>query len=180
MRILCFGDSNTYGFDPRDFWGESYDPDNRWVDLLAKHTKCEVINDGSNGRTIPVDPHLLLSRIQYVNADILLIMLGTNDLLQGASAVEAAAKMEGFLMRLLPHFRHILLIAPPPMKRGVWVPTEDLIVESDRLGEECRLLAEKLQIPFADTRSWNVELTFDGVHFSESGTTHLRKILQKN
>ena len=94
MRLLCFGDSNTYGFDPRDFGGEPYDDGSRWVDLLAKHTKCKVINGGSNGRTIPVDPHLRPSRIQYVNADILLIMLGTNDLLQGASAEETAGKIQ--------------------------------------------------------------------------------------
>jgi len=37
------------------------------------------------------------------------------------------------------------------------------------LAEEYKLLAEKLNIPFVDTRHWNIELAFDGVHFTESG-----------
>ncbi len=63
MRILCFGDSNTYGYDPRGYFGGRYDAGDRWVDLLA----------------------------------------------------------------------------------------------------------EKLNIPLVDTRHWNIELTFDGVHFTEAG-----------
>ena len=35
MRILCFGDSNTYGYDPRGFFGDRYGAGDRWVDLLA-------------------------------------------------------------------------------------------------------------------------------------------------
>jgi lysophospholipase L1-like esterase len=101
--------------------------------------------------------------------DIFLVMLGTNDLLQGASAKEAAARMEAFLNQLLSHCKHILLVAPPPMKRGAWVPTDKLVAESIQLAEEYRLLAQKLNIPFVDTRHWNIELTFDGVHLTESG-----------
>ena len=55
------------------------------------------------------------------------------------------------------------------MKRGAWVPTEELVSESNNLAAEYQLLAEKLSIPFVDTRHWNIELTFDGVHFSEEG-----------
>ena len=96
-------------------------------------------------------------------------MLGTNDLLQGASVKDAADRMENFLSRLLPLHNNILLIAPPPMKRGAWVPTDELVTESILLAEEYSLLAEKLNIPFVDTRHWNIELTFDGVHFTEAG-----------
>ena len=35
MKILCFGDSNTYGYGPRFFFGSQYPPRHRWVDLLA-------------------------------------------------------------------------------------------------------------------------------------------------
>ena len=54
-------------------------------------------------------------------------------------------------------------------KRGAWVPTDALAAESVRLTEEYRLLAEKQNIPFVDTRRWNIELAFDGVHFNEEG-----------
>ena len=169
MRILCFGDSNTYGYDPRGFFGDRYGAGDRWVDLLAKQTGHDCINAGANGREIPRNPYVLRLLTEYAPVDIFLVMLGTNDLLQGASAEEAAARMEVFLTPLLPHSKQILLVAPPPMKRGAWVPTDVLVAESIHLAEEYKLLAEKLNISFVDTRHWNIELAFDGVHFTESG-----------
>lgn len=169
MRILCFGDSNTYGYDPRGYFGDRYGAEDRWPDLLAKQTGWEVINAGANGREIPRNPYALRLLTEHAPVDIFLVMLGTNDLLQGASAKEAAARMEAFLQSTFPHCKQILLVAPPPMKRGAWVPTDALLTDSVHLAEEYKLIAEKQNIPFIDTRHWNIELTFDGVHFTEAG-----------
>lgn len=169
MRVLCFGDSNTYGYDPRRFFGDRYDAEDRWVDLLAKQTGWDVINLGANGREIPCRSASLHLLTEYAPVDIFLVMLGTNDLLQGATASEAAARMEVFLNTLLPYCKNILLVAPPPMNRGAWVPSDAMVTESIRLAEEYKLLAEKMNIPFVDTRSWNIGLCFDGVHFTEEG-----------
>ena len=46
MNIICFGDSNTYGYDPRSYLGDRYDPDSRWVDILATKTVWTVRNLG--------------------------------------------------------------------------------------------------------------------------------------
>ncbi len=169
MRILCFGDSNTYGYDPRSFFGDRYSAENRWPDLLAEMTGWEVVNLGVNGRQIPRNPYALRAMKEYAPVDLFLVMLGTNDLLQGASAKEAADHMEAFLRPLLPHCKSILLIAPPPMKRGAWVAEDVLVAESIRLAEEYEIVAKKLSIPFLDTRSWGIDLAFDGVHLTESG-----------
>ena len=169
MRILCFGDSNTYGYDPRGFLDDRYPAEDRWVDLLRKQTGYEIINAGANGREIPRDPYALRLLSAYTPVDVFLVMLGTNDLLQGATAKEAAIRMEGFLNQLLPHCNNILLVVPPPMKPGAWVPSDVLVWESVQLAEEYKVLAEKLRISVIDTRSWNVELAFDGVHFTEAG-----------
>ena len=169
MQILCFGDSNTYGYDPRGFFGDRYGAGDRWVDLLAKQTGHECINAGANGREIPRNPYVLRLLTEHAPVDIFLVMLGTNDLLQGASAKEAANRMETFLHPLLLHCKLILLTAPPPMKRGAWVPTDELVTESIHLAEEYKSLAEKMNIPFVDTRHWNIEPTFDGVHFTDVG-----------
>ena len=169
VRILCFGDSNTYGYDPRGFFGDRYDAEDRWVDLLAKQTGHECINAGANGREIPRSPYALRLLTEHAPVDIFLVMLGTNDLLQGATAKEAATRMEAFLTSLRLHCKQVLLVAPPPMKHGAWVPTDELVSESVQLAEEYKLLAEKLNIPFVDTRAWNIVLTFDGVHFTEEG-----------
>ena len=162
MKILCFGDSNTYGYDPRGFGGR-YGNEDRWVDRLEMQTGYTAINAGVNGLEIP--RHVL----QLQEAVCLLVMLGTNVLLQGATAKEAVARMGCFLTSLLPHYQQTFLIAPPPMKRGAWVPTDDLVSVSFQLGEEYRLLAEKLNVTFIDARNWNIELAFDGVHFTVAG-----------
>ena len=169
LRILCFGDSNTYGYDPRGFFGDRYGAEDRWVDLLAKQTGHECINAGANGREIPRNPYALRLLTEHTSVDIFLVMLGTNDLLQGATSQVAADRMDAFLNQLLPHRKQILLVAPPPMKSGAWVPTDELVSESIHLAEEYKLLTEKMNIPFVDTREWNIELTFDGVHFTEAG-----------
>lgn len=180
MRVLCFGDSNTYGYDPRGFFGDRYETDDRWPELLKAKTGWDVINLGVNGREIPrghVPLHLLT---EYAPVDIFLAMLGTNDLLQGATAAEAAARMETFLNSLLPHCKNILLVAPPPMKRGTWVPSDTLVAESIHLAEEYQTLSEKMNIPFVDTRGWNIDLCFDGVHFTGEGHHTFASHLLKN
>ena len=53
MNVICFGDSNTYGYDPRSYFGGRYEKEDRWVDLLAAQTGWTVRNCGANGREIP-------------------------------------------------------------------------------------------------------------------------------
>lgn len=172
MRLLCFGDSNTYGYDPRSYFGGRYASKNRWVDLLAKETGWEVLNAGQNGREIPRRPHELEQLchwpVLYGNPDAVLVMLGDNDLLQGASVEAVTARMEAFLRQLLSTCGTVLLIAPPPLKLGAWVTEEQLLKDSVRLSDSYQMLAQHLGIPFVDTRDWGLELTFDGVHFSEN------------
>jgi len=173
MRILCFGDSNTYGYDPRDGSDGRYPAEARWVELLAQQTGWMVRNRGENGRTIPCHPKLLAQTERMLQAnrstDLVIVMLGTNDLLQGADALETAARMERFLTHILPHCQKLLLVAPPPMYPGQWVTEERLMVSSAQLGPVYEEISTRLGIPFADAAAWNIEMAYAGVHFSESG-----------
>lgn len=173
-RILCFGDSNTFGYDPRSFFGSQYDADVRWTGLLQQRG-WEVANCGQNGLSIPRAPQFpaVAELLRGVGADVVTVMLGSNDLLNGATADEAAARMEALLRCMAQHAGNarLLLIAPPPMRFGDWVQTQALIDESERLGGLYRELAERLNVAFADALAWGVALTFDGVHFSPEGHT---------
>ena len=171
MKLWCFGDSNTYGFDPCGFFGGRYSAP--WPSLLAEKTGFEVINDGKNGRKIPEGGQEFLQfrrdEEQY-NADMLIVMLGTNDLLEGAKAGEVARRMEVLLTGCdLPN---TLLVSPPPMKRGAWVPDDGLVGVSRELSEQYKALAERLGMRYADSGEWHIDLTFDGVHFTEEGHKH--------
>lgn len=92
MNVICFGDSNTYGYDPRTWLGDRYAPDSRWVDLLAAETGWTVYNMGENGRQIPY-----AAPVFPRDTDLLILMLGTNDLLQGKQPEQAIAQLERFL-----------------------------------------------------------------------------------
>lgn len=172
MKILCYGDSNTYGFDPRSWFGSRYPADCRWVDIIARNLGCEAVNAGENGREIPRRPHQLEEFRQLLAAENphrLIVMLGTNDLLRGDSPKDVALRMEAFLEQIPMERRNILLIGPPPMVLGEWVPTPQLTDASVRLNREYRALSQRLELPFADAGQWNVTLCFDGVHFTEEG-----------
>ena len=172
-RILCLGDSNTYGYDPRSFWGDRYAPDVRWTGLLER-AGWTVLNRGENGASIPQERELpavaaALRRAQPLTAAA--VMLGSNDLLQGASVREAAARMEALLCCLAGSAgsARLLLIAPPPMVPGTWVPDRELIDRSAQLGPAYRDLARRLGVCFVDAGAWGVSLAFDGVHFLPEG-----------
>lgn len=162
MKLLCYGDSNTYGYDPRDYLGRCYD--RPWPLLLAERSNWNVQNLGENGREIP-----RFSERFPEDSDLLMIMLGTNDLLQGNSVETVTKRMETFLLSIQQEKSRILLIAPPPMKLGEWVPTSSLIEASKELSLSYQALAQHLGVRFVNAGEWNIPLAFDGVHFTESG-----------
>lgn len=162
MNVICFGDSNTYGYDPRGYFGGRYDNDSRWVDILAAKTGWNIKNEGVNGREIPRRPISVPE-----DTDLLIVMLGTNDLLQGNSVEVTAARMEAFLTGIDKD--KLLVIGPPPMQLGAWVPDQSLIDASKELNHAYKALAQRLGVRFAYAGKWNISLTFDGVHFTEDG-----------
>lgn len=87
-KIICFGDSNTWGYIPGT--GKRYEPDVRWPGKLAFLTGDTVIEEGLNGRTSEFPDSALpwATGTDYIEAcvcshepfDLLIIMLGTNDM----------------------------------------------------------------------------------------------------
>lgn len=137
MNVICFGDSNTYGYDPRGYFGGRYDADCRWVDILAAETGWDISNMGQNGREIPAAAPTFSA-----GTDLLIVMLGTNDLLQGQSPEQAAEQLERFLSGIYLDRSKILLIAPPPMAMGEWGPSTQLIEDSRTFAQLSQALAE--------------------------------------
>lgn len=164
--ILCIGDSNTWGYDPRSYFGSRYPNGIPWTDRL---TDEKVIKCGMNGLSIPYDAGPFTELIYGKAPDLVTVMLGTNDLLQGRGAEETAEAMASFLDALRETGIPVILIAPPPLQRGEWVQSAGQIEESRKLADLYRGIAEREGIPFADSGEWEVEVTFDGVHFSTAG-----------
>ncbi len=160
MKVICCGDSNTWGYDPCDKFGQHYS--RRWTDILAEKTGWNVVNEGVNGREVPDFPVCL-----DVGTDLFLVMLGTNDLLQLDTPEAAADRMEVFLSGGDP--KKLVLIAPSPMVWGAWVQEQELIDDSLRMARLYEALAGRMGIRFVDSGQWKVPLCFDGVHFTQDG-----------
>lgn len=89
-RVLCYGDSNTWGFTPGS--GVRLDENSRWPALLAAQLGegYRVVEDGIIGRTTvyddPVNPYrngltgLGYSLQTHCPLDLVILFLGTNDL----------------------------------------------------------------------------------------------------
>ena len=172
-QIVCIGDSNTWGYDPRGFGGGRYPAAMRWTARLNSQSGWVIHNLGENGREIPHSAFALRLLEQQLDAlapfDGMSVMLGSNDLLCGASPAAAAARMEDLLDRLGAYGAPLLLIAPPRFCPGTWVTEEGLIDASARLAGLYRTLAQDRAVAFADAGEWGIPLAFDGVHFTEEG-----------
>lgn len=175
MKLACLGDSNTWGYDGRSYPGGRFPRGLRWTGRLAALPGVEVVELGENGREIPHTASALSRAAtelrRAAGADRLLVMLGGNDLMQNPSlgAREVAARMESFLLRAaaLPGLAgtRLLLMAPPPMVPGAWVPPGRLAEESALLAPAYSAVAGRLGADFFDCAP--LPLAFDGVHLTE-------------
>lgn len=182
--IICYGDSNTYGYDPFDAEEGRFPKEIRWTGILDEETAWNVENHGVNGRSIPHTVSTVKFACEQVrkwhrhpNSVWLWVMLGTNDLLENPefTAADVAKRMERFLKRLMEEAgfssrkMRLRLIAPPHLQKGEWVDSERVYEESRRLGAEYKRTAERLGIAFTDAGQWEIPTIYDGVHFTEEG-----------
>ena len=175
-EILFYGDSNTYGYDPRGFGGGRYPEEVRWTELLRRTAgDWQIFDDGMNGREIPsgsFSPRYVAAELDHLAADWLAVMLGTNDLLNSGDpdAGRVAEKMERFLLgveRIAASRFRVLLIAPPPAEGG-WADAK-CSEESRKLSAAYCQIAAVHGWNFVNSAEWNCEVAFDGVHLSEEG-----------
>lgn len=171
--ILCLGDSNTWGYDPRGAFGGRYPADVRWTARLEQSGAWVIHNLGENGREIPHTPFALDLIARQIDAlrpiGGICVLLGANDLLCGAAPTQAAVRMERLLDRLEDFRVPVLLLAPPRFTPGDWVQDARLIDASAQLAGYYRTLAADRGLAFADAGAWDIPLCFDGVHFTEEG-----------
>ena len=134
--ILCFGDSNTWGYNPEN--RQRFGPDERWTGILRNSLgeDYRVIEEGLNGRTTlwddPIEgfknglDYLMPCLESHKPFDLITIMLGTNDLKCrfSVSAFDIAESV-GVLVRQVQQSQAgpqenapiPLLIAPPPLAK---------------------------------------------------------------
>lgn len=181
-HIVCFGDSNTHGYcaDPTDTadGGIRFNESERWTRLLQEKLGEEylVTEEGLSGRTTCFDDpiHEGLSGLNYIYpclkshefVDLLVIMLGTNDVKDRFYATSAcvALGMARLVKKAMAtecwgsHGPNILVIAPPPIGAGM--------LESPVASTMGSLCVEKSQ---ELAKEYKEQCDLTGCHFLDAG-----------
>ncbi len=198
-QILCYGDSNTFGFDGRgmadDGFGGRYDKNTRWTGLLDRMLgeDYEIIEEGMCGRTTVFEDPLVPGRngLTFLNVavashdplDLVIVMLGTNDLRDIFPTTEqvCAEAMTRFVMRLKEILAasmnpscKILIVSPVhPTKNKYGSFCYDYNEKAINLGPKLASLyqkvAEQQGCHFADADQWCAVDENDGVHLNAEG-----------
>ena len=197
--VLCYGDSLTWGFRPGD--GERHDYDVRWTTVLQRQLGDEflVIPEGLSGRfTVHDDPwreglngsKLLLPVLaSHKPIDLLVLMLGTNDILHNPqyNAYDAARGAEVVVKKAL-HSEcgpesgapQILLLAPPligSLSASFKEECHGSPVRSEKFAYYYRKVADAHGVSFFDAGRACVPGSADGVHLDEEGNRLLGEAL---
>ena len=182
-KLILFGDSNTYGYDPRGFMGGRYPEAVRWTTLVknALADNYEVVEEGVNGRTLPELGYGLFTTVLQglSHEDIFIMMLGTNDiLLTDHPNVDAILKrLENILSYVNQNcLASFVLIAPPYIK----AINQEMQSYHDcciKMNAGYMKLAQEYRINAIDAGIWNIEMSHDCVHFSIEGHKRFSELL---
>lgn len=199
-RILCFGDSLTWGHIPGSEH-DRYPLNKRWTGILQTFlgNNYEIIEEGLCGRTLDTeDPtpgkedrcgskYFIPCIKTHDPIDLVILMLGTNDLKDkfDISSESLRPMLENKYIRTVKSHTsqvtekppHLLLISPPyidtkkDFARSKYANSRTKLKELERIYKE---LADQYKLPFL--RSSEIVTTGkDGVHFDHNN----HKILAK-
>ncbi len=185
--IMCFGDSNTWGSSPD---GRRYSRYVRWPGALQKELGDDyyVIEEGLCGRnTVWDDPvegykngltHLVPLLHSHCPLDLVIIMLGTNDLKNRFSVsaldiawsvgrlVDTVKKSEASFTGAVPD---VLVICPPPLNDLANSPIKDILIggeeKSHQLAAAFEQYCKENEIEMLDAGKIITSSDIDGVHW---------------
>ena len=197
-NILCFGDSNTWGYVPGT--GNRYPKQIRWTGLLQNllGNTSFIIEEGLNGRTTVLDDPTRIAKngltylrpclASHAPIDLVVLMLGTNDTKHrfGLSAFDISEGVAMLVSTILQSDSGInnkapkVLIVSPPLVNPASAKS-DLF---EGAYEKSKLLAGFYQQVAANTNTYFIDIatccsvsSIDGIHLDEAGHLALAQAL---
>lgn len=203
--VLCYGDSNTYGYNPNIGPRSRYEKSKRWTTILGTllGPEYEVIAEGLNGRTTAYDrpgfpwkngvTHLAPIMGSHKPINYLIFMLGTNDcnVEMGLSSSNIAEGMEKLVINArevsmiqqesLPE---IIIVSPAPIREPIdnspfyGEINTCSVMKSKELASLYKSIAIKYDCKFVDAS--NIEVSpLDSEHLTENGHDQLARLIYK-
>ncbi|RCS24314.1 arylesterase [Phyllobacterium salinisoli] len=199
--VLCYGDSLTWGYDAPGPGRHAFE--DRWPSVLQDTFggQVRVIAEGLNGRTTAFDDHVaaedrngarVLPTILGTHAplDLVIIMLGTNDMKPFISGSALGAKQG--MRRLVdivhrhPYFGEaetpdVLIVAPPHISETANPDFAALltggVAESRKLAILYADMADETGCGFFDAAQVAKTTPIDGIHMDANNTKALGRAL---
>lgn len=202
MRILCIGDSNTWGYNPENGWRH----ENRWTKVLQKlMPENEIVEEGMNGRTLlSVDPFiqercgimgLKMLLMSHKPIDLVVVMLGTNELKTSfeCSAEYVAKGIEEFIKvikdeTLWDRFNvpRLLVVSPVLIREELIVNgdvfggyDEKSVRESQRLAGTIEEVCKNYEVDFINAADYAEASLVDNLHMDEENHRKLAMALDE-
>ena len=185
-KIICYGDSNTFGYNPKD--GSRFNESNRWTSVLQKNlgAEYEVINEGMCDRTGFVNnpKGWLFSAPKHFpdfisksdNIDIMVLWLGTNDLqFQYDISFNTIENGLGSLIKLAKTKTEKIIIIPPVMLNEKVLEgyfkfqfDKTSIIKSQKVEKIYRKLANDYHCGIFNINKFTNPSDLDGLHYDEN------------
>ena len=187
MKIICLGDSLTYGYGVARAV--------TWTALLSNGADGpEVVNRGISGDTTGGMLARLETDVLAEDSDLVLLMGGSNDIFFGRDLAAAKCNMAAIVFQCMAHRRKVVLGIPfPVLEKGLadqWKPFAGGEEVKRLLGEYGKWLVEfgrEFGIPVLDLgealpREEEARLScyLDGIHLSPAGHRLVAEFLRKN
>ena len=201
-RLMCFGDSLTWGVIPDDRLKTRFANTVRWTGVLGQElgTGYQIIEEALPGRTTilndPIDPRLngsayLPSALaSHLPLDLVILMLGTNDtkayfhrtpreISTGmAKLVAQVLSSAGGVGTIYPA-PQVMIIAPPPLAPMLHPYHQSLFegahAKSQELGRLYGDLADFMKLHFLNAGDVITTDGVDGIHFTAENNLRLGK-----
>jgi lysophospholipase L1-like esterase len=199
-RVLCYGDSNTWGYIPVE--AKRYDWEKRWPGVLQEllGTGYRIIEEGLNGRTTVLDDpfqagrnghgYLLPCLESHKPLDLVVIMLGTNDMKHryGLSPAEITRGMKVLVDSVQRSEAgrgatapQLLILSPPGV--GKFTDFTDMFAgaeeKSGKLGALYRELAAESGCAFINIGAEVKAGDRDGIHLEAEQHKNIAKMVAR-
>lgn len=202
--ILCYGDSNTYGYVPVQ--KTRYEKQVRWPGKMESMLGCgyQVVEEGLCGRTLIYDcpgmpeafnGQFFLETCLYTHSpiDLIIIMLGTNDLgcVPNPNPLDLSFGIEQMICTIKKKLMsiewyqvpEILIVSPPALGDTASLQPQgtdnnNLAAEvCNQLPEEFKKVADYYGCHFLKASDFAIVSNGDGVHLDEEGHSLLAKAM---
>ncbi len=202
-RILCYGDSNTWGWVPREMGKKRFNLEERWPGILQRKLgqDYEIIEEGLAARTTAFDDprpdfpernglKSLYGLLEsHLPIDLFVVMLGTTDTKEmlNKKATEIAEGME-MIVQFVRNFKDleamnppkILIVVPPIIEDQTEFASKLFKGGTDKARDLIHLykkIAEKEKCLYLDPTSIVLVDSVEGVHMNKDGHSKLADLI---